>query len=143
MAEWYVPCTLAMILFIFELATRTFYLAAVGLAILAVGIIDLWIPLVGLEAITVFAVLCVVLLPVAEYARRHLRNRASTEASDLDRGHPVVVTRASGHDLEVRYRDTLWKAELVGADAVEPGATLEIVSRTGNLLHVMPRSTRT
>ncbi|EQD47532.1 conserved hypothetical protein, membrane, partial [mine drainage metagenome] len=140
MAEWYVPWTLAMILFIFEIATHTFYLAALGVAMLILGLIDLWIPLTGIHAIVVFAVLCVLLLPVAEYARRALRNRASTEASDLDSGQKVVVTRVNGRDLEVRYRDTVWKAELTEAAVIVPGATLRIISRTGNLLHVAPPS---
>ncbi len=140
MAEWYIPWTLAMILFIFEIATHTFYLAALGVAMLILGLIDLWIPLTGIHAIIAFAVLCVLLLPLAEYARRALRNRASTETSDLDRGHKVVVTRVQGRDLEVRYRDTVWKAELADPATIEPGATLRIVSRNGNLLIVAPPS---
>ncbi len=138
MAEWYIPWTLAMILFISEIATHTFYLAALGIAMLILGLIDLWVPLTGMRAIAVFAILCILLLPLAEYARRALRNRASTDTSDLDRGQKVVVTRVNGRDLEVRYRDTVWKAELTVPTTIEPGATLRIVSRNGNLLNVSP-----
>lgn len=140
MAEWYVPLSLAFVLFIFEIPTRTFYLAALGLSLLLVSLIDLLAAPSGLGAIGWFALFAVLLLPVAEYVRRALRNRASTDATNIDSGQRVVVVRVTPNTLEVRYRDTLWQAELTEPVPVEPGRQLQIVSRVGNRLRVAPFS---
>jgi membrane protein implicated in regulation of membrane protease activity len=140
MAEWYVPLTLALVLFVFEIPTQTFYLAALGIALLLVSLIDLFFAPGGLGAIGWFALFAVLLLPVAEYTRRALRNRASSDATNIDGGQRVVVVSVSPHSLEVRYRDTLWLAELTEPTAVEPGRELRIVSRVGNRLQVAPFS---
>jgi membrane protein implicated in regulation of membrane protease activity len=140
MAEWYVPLSLAIVLFVFEIPTRTFYLAALGLSLLLVSLIDLLAAPSGFWAIGWFALFAVLLLPVAEYARRALRNRASSDATNIDSGQRVVVVQVSPHALEVRYRDTLWQAELTEPASVEPGYELQIISRVGNRLRVAPFS---
>ncbi|HEV2212701.1 MAG TPA: hypothetical protein VGS99_05075, partial [Gammaproteobacteria bacterium] len=97
-----------------ELATTTFYLAALALSCLLTAL-GVW--LLGLDfgpAAVVFAIASVVLLPVAHHWRKQVQDKRADELADMDKGGAVTVESDQDGKLKVRYRDSIWDADWDG-----------------------------
>lgn len=126
-----------IVLAIAEMATLTFYLAALSFAALVTALVTWLHPSVWWQAAVVFVIAALIALPLAHLLRRHLQaNRASSALDDMDRG--AVVTIAEDHQglLKVNYRDSLWEAIWVGAGKPKVGTRAEIVAREGSRLRI-------
>jgi membrane protein implicated in regulation of membrane protease activity len=126
-------------LIVLEMHTLTIYLLAAAAACLAGGVIALagggpiW-------TVSGMAITAVVALPLAHWARRRLKNRASEDVSRDDIGHSVTVVEAAGGTLRVAYRGSTWNARLRDSSAAvpQPGHTLVISAREGSTLVLEP-----
>lgn len=123
------------ILVIAELVTGTFYLVVLGVAAFAGA---------GLAySGSVFAWQAVVAAVVAVagviWVNRYKKNMAPKRMQGLDVGQPAAfdswVNRSAGH-ARVKYRDTLWDAQVAGDASGEPGEILYVVSVDGSTLKV-------
>lgn len=126
-------------LVVLEMHIQTVYLLAAATVCIAGGAVALagGGPVWALSAMVATGV---VALPLAHWARRRLKNRASEEVSRDDTGHSVTVVEAEGGRLRVAYRGSTWNARLrePSATAPEPGHTLVISAREGNTLVLDP-----
>ena len=124
-----------LVLVIVELLTGTFYLlmlavAAFGAA--AAGWLGYEFPMQALVAAVVAGAGC--------YAVHVYRARdRGAKMAPIDAGMPASFETwiDSGSRLaRVRYRGASWDAHVEGADTVEPGAMLYVLSADGNTLRV-------
>jgi len=124
-----------LLLVITELLTGTFYLLMLGIAGFGAALAA-WLGFgFGVQAI-VFVVAsgagC-----YAAFAYR-ARNRAQ-QMAPIDAGQPANfeswIDQAGGL-ARVRYRGASWDARVEGADALEPGAILYVLTADGNTLKV-------
>jgi len=122
-------------LIIAELVSGTFYLLVLGIAAIVGGVAS-WLGAgFWIEAILAAAVAVAGLLGVRQYRRSSGQKRMAS----IDRGQPAVfeswVNRSAGH-ARVKYRDTLWDAQIAGELAPDPGDVLYVMSIDGNTLKV-------
>ncbi|MGH8279144.1 MAG: NfeD family protein [Gammaproteobacteria bacterium] len=126
-----------IILAALEMATLTFYLAALSFAALVAALCDWLIALTWWQAAIVFAVAAVIALPLAHLLRRRLQaNRASSALDDMDRGAVVIIAEDHHGLLMVSYRDSLWEAVWEGSGKPPVGGRAEIVAREGSRLRI-------
>lgn len=126
-----------VILAIAEIASLTFYLAALSFAALVTALVTWLHPAEWWQAAIVFAIAAVIALPLGHLLRRHLQaNRASAALDDMDRGATVTIAENAKGALRVQYRDSLWEAVWEGAGQPEIGGRAEIVAREGSRLRI-------
>jgi len=123
------------ILIIVELMTGTFYLLVLGIAALVgagVGYASgalVW-QAVGAAVIAVAGVV---------WVHRYKQTLSPTRMQGLDFGQPAAfdswVNKGAGH-ARVKYRDTLWDAQVADGASGEPGEILYITSVDGSTLKV-------
>ena len=126
-----------LILAVVEMATLTFYLAALAFAALATALYTWLYPAEWWQAASVFAVAAVIALSLAHLLRRRLQaSRANSALDDMDKGGVVTVVENHDGSLKVKYRDSLWEA--VWEDGGQPkiGARAEVVAREGSRLRI-------
>ncbi len=125
-----------IILIVLEMASLTFYMAAVAFASLLTALI-LWVyPLGGWQAALVFAFASAVALPLAHLLRHRIQARNPDPLADMDKGAQVTVAEISSHGIRARYRDSLWEAAWEGAGSPSVGQRAEVVARDGALLRI-------
>jgi len=123
------------VLVIAELVTGTFFLLVLGIAAFA-GSATAWFGLgFWVEA------LCAAVVAVAGvlWVRRQRKAMAQPDMASLDVGQAVTldawVNREQGA-ARVKYRNTLWDAEVQGEREFDPGQVLFIHAVDGNTLKV-------
>jgi membrane protein implicated in regulation of membrane protease activity len=124
-----------LVLVIVELLTGTFYLLMLALAAFgaaAAGWLGYEFPAQALVAAIVAAAGC--------YAVHVYRGRdRGAKMAPIDAGMPASFETwldAGSRLARVRYRGASWDAHVEGADTVEPGAMLYVLSADGNTLKV-------
>lgn len=127
---------LGAVVLIAELHSLTVYLLALAIGLFAAG--GLSFAGVGLDhALIVLAVIVVLGMPLAHFARKRLKNRESERVSQDDVGHEVVVVSVAETAVRVAYRGSTWNARfetpalLANARA---GDRYRILRRDGNTL---------
>ena len=122
-------------LVIAELLTGTFYLLVLGIAAFAGGGVYYGGGALAIQD----GVAAVIALAGLAGVQRYRRNLSPQRMRHLDVGQPASfdswVDQRSRH-ARVRYRDTLWDAEIAGEASGEPGEMLYITSVHGNTLTV-------
>ena len=123
------------VLVIAELVTGTFFLLVLGIAAFA-GSATAWFGLgFWLEA------LCAAAVAVAGvfWVRQRRRSMPQTDMASLDVGQAVTfeawISREEGA-ARVKYRNTLWDAEVAGDPDLDHGQVLFIHAMGGNTLKV-------
>ena len=123
-------------LIVVELLTGTFYLLILGLAA-GMGALAAW-----LDAPIWLQTVVVATAGVAGsvYIRRRKLARPASHGNDqMDVGQTVIVESWISEPqrlARVMYRGASWDAEILGNDAVDPGAVLYVVGTEGNRLRV-------
>lgn len=124
-----------LVLVIVELLTGTFYLLMLALAAFgaaAAGWLGYEFPTQALVAAVVAAAGC--------YAVHVYRARdKDAKMAPIDAGMPASFETwidSASRLARVRYRGASWDAHVEGADSVEPGAMLYVLSADGNTLKV-------
>lgn len=126
-----------IVLAVAEMATLTFYLAALSFAALAAALYTWLYPASGWQAAIVFAVAAVIALPLAHLLRRRMQaSRTNASLDDMDKGALVTVAEVTDGNLRVRYRDSLWEAVWEGAGKPQIGTRAEVVAREGSRLRI-------
>ena len=126
----------AIILIVLEMASLTFYMAALAFASLLTALVLWAYPLEGWQAAVVFAFSSAVALPLAHLLRHRLQARNPDPLADMDKGARVTVAESTSHGIKVRYRDSLWDAAWEGAGSPSIGQRAEVVAREGSRLRV-------
>ncbi|MDE3155590.1 MAG: NfeD family protein [Acidobacteriota bacterium] len=130
----------AIILAVAEIATVTFYLAALSFAALVTALYAWLYASAWWQAAVVFALAAIVALPLAHLVRRAMQAGArNAHLDDMDRGGVAVVAEEADGMLKVRYRDSLWEAVWEGPGQPAAGMRVEVVAREGSRLRVRPR----
>ena len=127
-----------IVLIVLEMASLTFYLAALGFAALLTALVTWSYPMQDWQAAVVFALASVVSLPLAHVLRQRMQGVKADLLLDMDKGSRVTVAEAGAHTLKVRYRDSLWEAVWEGAGAPQVGQSAEVVARDGARLRIRP-----
>jgi len=122
-------------LVIAELLSGTFYLLVLGIAAFAGGAVYYGGGGLAIQA----AVAALIALGGLAGVQRYRRSLSPQRMRPLDVGQPASfdswVDQRSRH-ARVRYRDTLWDAEVAGEASGDPGELLYITSIHGNTLTV-------
>jgi len=123
------------VLVIAELVTGTFYLVVLGVAAFAgAGLAYSGSPFVSQAVVAAIVAVAGVI-----WVNRYKKNMAPKRMRGLDVGQPAAfeswIDKGAGH-ARVKYRDTLWDAQLAGDAAGEPGEILYVVSVDGGTLKV-------
>src|SRR6266853_870111 len=118
-----------------ELATGTFYLLVLGVAAFAgAGVAYAGGALVW-QSLASAAVAVAGVVWVHQYRKRTV----VSPMEGLDVGQPATfeswINKGAGH-ARVKYRDTLWDAQVAGDASGEPGEVLYVTSVDGNTLKV-------
>lgn len=132
---------LAIVAFVLELFSGTFYLLVLSLAFLLTGVFNVLFSPSEAINITLCAILAIIgIFIVAALQRRKkvIPESQNTQYDDLDLGQTVVIVQNDGNgSYRVQYRGTIWKAQAQRVDlANQTHAT--IVSRNGNILNIQP-----
>ena len=124
-----------LVLVITELLTGTFYLLMLGAAAFGAALVAY----LG----QTFPVQCIVAVVVAAagcYGVHAYRERnKSAQMPSIDAGMPATFESwvdAGARLARVRYRGAPWEARVEGADPIEPGATVFVLTTDGNTLKV-------
>ena len=126
-----------IILAVMEMATLTFYLAALAFAAFAASLYTWMYESPWWQAAIVFAVAAVVALPLAHLLRRRMQaSRTNSALDDMDKGALVTVAEDNNGNLKVKYRDSLWEAVWEGGGQPQIGARAEVVARDGSRLRI-------
>ena len=123
------------ILIIVELMTGTFYLLVLGIA----ALVGAGVGYAGGAFVWQAVVAAIVAVAGVIWVHRFRQTLMPKRMQGLDFGQPAAfeswVNRSAGH-ARVKYRDTLWDAQVAGDASGEPGEILYIVSVDGNTLKV-------
>lgn len=127
------------VLVIAELVTGTFFLLVLGIAAFA-GSATAWFGLgFWVEALCAAAVAIIGVF----WVRQHRRSMPQSNMASLDVGQAVTldawVNREQGA-ARVKYRNTLWDAEVEGGRELDHGEVLYIRAVDGNTLKVAKKS---
>ena len=125
-----------IILIVLEMASLTFYMAALAFASLLTAFVTWVYPMQDWQSAVVFTVGAIVALPLAHMLRRRMQNKNPDPLADMDKGSRVTVAEAGARGVKVRYRDSLWEAVWEGAGAPQVGQNAEVVAREGSRLRV-------
>lgn len=127
-----------IILIVLEMATLTFYLAALAFASLVAALVAWLMPLEAWQAGLVFAVAALVALPLAHLLRHRIQLSQPDQLADMDKGGLVTVAEDNSGVLKVKYRDSLWEAVWEGAGRPQIGQRAEVTARDGARLRIKP-----
>ena len=126
---------IGLVLVIVEVVTGTFYLLMLGVAAFGAALAA-WLGL-GFSAQSIVAV---VVSAVGCYGVHVYRAKNSAQQmAPIDAGMPASFESwldAGSRLARVRYRGASWDARVEGGEAVEPGATVYVLSAEGNTLRV-------
>ena len=122
-------------LIVAELVTGTFYLLVLGIAALA----GAGVAYLGGSLLAQAIVAAVVAVAGVVWVHRNRQTINPKRMQALDFGQPATfeswINKSAGH-ARVRYRDTLWDAQVAGEASGEPGEILYITSVDGSTLKV-------
>jgi len=124
-----------LVLVITELLTGTFYLLMLGIAAFGAALAAWLGPEFGTQAIVFLVVAGIGCYGVHVYRARN----SAQQMAPIDAGMPASFESwidAGGRLARVRYRGASWDARVEGSEAVEPGATLTVLTADGNTLKV-------
>jgi len=123
------------ILIIVELVTGTFYLLVLGIAALVAAGVGYASGAFVWQAVAA----AVVAVAGVVWAHRYRKTISPKRMQGLDFGQPAAfeswVNKSAGH-ARVKYRDSLWDAQVAGDVSGEPGEILYITSVDGSTLKV-------
>jgi len=125
-----------IILIVLEMASLTFYMAALAFASLLTAFVTWIYPMQDWQSAVVFMVGAVVALPLAHMLRHRVQNKNPDPLADMDKGSRVTVAEASARGVKVKYRDSLWEAVWEGTGAPQVGQNAEVVAREGSRLRI-------
>ena len=125
-----------LILAVMEMATLTFYLAALSFAALATALYTWRYESLWWQATIVFAVAAVFALPLAHLLRQRTQGGKDDPVGDMDKGGKVTIASNDNGNLKVRYRDSLWEAVWEGSGQPQVGQRAEVVARDGSRLRI-------
>ncbi|HET7663397.1 MAG TPA: NfeD family protein [Rhodanobacteraceae bacterium] len=122
-----------------ELHTLTIYLLAIAAGLFAAA----GLALAGgslTATLILLAVVVILGMPVAHWARKKLKNREADAVTHDDVGRSVTIAHADGNAWRVDYRGTTWSARPETAVATAPaaGEIWRIARREGNTLILTP-----
>jgi len=121
---------------VMEMATLTFYLAALSFAALTTALVSWLYQPNGWQAALVFAVASLVALPLAHLLRLRLQGSKTDPLADMDKGARVTVAEVAVGRLKVKYRDSLWEAVWEGGGTPQVGQRAEVSARDGARLRI-------
>ncbi|UOO91672.1 NfeD family protein [Vitreoscilla stercoraria] len=126
----------AVVLIVLEVMIGTFYLLVVAAALASVGLTE-WLFGTPLSVnLSLFAVLCLLGIPLARRFQKNRSQRTKAVNLPLDIGQTVIIEKHLHHQIyQVKYRGTTWQAQLNEGEA-EANQTAYIYTRQGNLLYI-------
>lgn len=127
-----------IILIVLEMASLTFYMAALAFASFVTALVLWFWPMDYWQAAVMFAFGSAVALPLAHWLRHRIQGDREDPLADMDKGSVVTVAETHAHKLKVKYRDSLWEAAWEGVGTPHVGQRAEVVARDGARLRIKP-----
>ncbi len=128
---------IGLMLVVIELMTGTFYLLILGVAAGIGSLIAFLDQPFWMQALS--AAIAAVIGGVLVYRYHRAANASSPKDSANDIGQTVTIESWVSEPqrlARVHYRGTVWDAEVVGSDRIEPGAVLYVVAMEGSRVKV-------
>lgn len=131
-------CISALLLFLVELISGTFYLLVISAAMLSSGLSE-WLfntsTITNMIIATAFSVIGIVIVRL--WQRKHPRQNLSNPADDTDYGQTVILIDQLNENLwQVRYRGTIWQGTFADPITLKSGDTALITGHNGNILNL-------
>jgi membrane protein implicated in regulation of membrane protease activity len=126
-----------LLLVVIELVTGTFYLLILGIAAGIGSLIAFTGQPFWMQAL--IAAVAAMIGGVLVHRYHRLANASSPTNISNDIGEPVTLeswTNEPQRAARVRYRGTVWDADILGNDKVEPHAMLYVVATEGSRLKI-------
>lgn len=127
----------ALLLVVVELMTGTFYLLILGMAAGVGSVVAYFDQPFWVQALLAAIAACLGAVLVHRYHRAANATSPAQRANDI--GETVRMENWISEPqrlVRVRYRDTLWDAEVLGAGHLKPNALLYVVATQGSRLKV-------
>lgn len=132
---------LAIIAFVLELFSGTFYLLVLSLAFLLTGVFNaLFLPsdAINILICAILATIGIVIVATLQRRKKIIFQSQNTQYDDLDLGQTVLIAHNDGNGIyRVHYRGALWQAQSDCATLSEQ-TRATIVARHGNILNIQP-----
>lgn len=133
-------CILALVLFVLEMFSGTFYLLVISASFLSAGLAE-WLLHTSnnTNAIlaTVFSLIGIIIVRV--WQKKHPRENKAKESDSPDYGQIVILSKPLTDGLwQVQYRGTIWQARFIQPTHAKAGDTAQIISHNGNILSLTP-----
>ncbi|WP_239324040.1 NfeD family protein [Snodgrassella gandavensis] len=131
-------CIVALILFVLEMFSGTFYLLVISASLLSAGMAE-WLLQTSNNTnaliATVFSIIGITIVRL--WQKQHPRENKAKASDDPDYGQTVVLTQPLANGLwQVHYRGTTWQARFTQPTAAKPGDSAQIISHDGNILNL-------
>lgn len=128
-------CIIALILFILEMFTGTFYLLVISVSMLSAGLTE-WLfdtsTTFNAFIASIFSLIGIVVVRL--WQRKHPQQ--TTQANiDVDYGQLVrLISQLDNNLWQVHYRGTIWQGSFVQQVSIKVGDNAQIVGHNGNIL---------
>ncbi|MCX8744984.1 NfeD family protein [Snodgrassella sp. B3882] len=129
-------CIIALVLFVLEMFTGTFYLLIISASMFSASLSEWLFHTSTITNNLIAATLSIIgILIVRLWQRKHPHSNASSPTDDTDYGKIVRLIKPISADLwQVSYRGTIWQACFEQSEKMESGDTAQIIGHQGNIL---------
>ncbi|PIT45310.1 hypothetical protein BHC46_02290 [Snodgrassella alvi] len=132
---WFI---VALILFVLEMFSGTFYLLVISASLLSAGLAEWLLQTsnnVNAVIATVFSIVGIIIVRL--WQQNHPRENKAKASDNPDYGQTVVLTKPLANDLwQVHYRGTTWQARFIQPTTAKTGDNAQIISHNGNILNL-------
>ncbi|PIT16790.1 NfeD family protein [Snodgrassella alvi] len=131
-------CIVALLLFVLEMFSGTFYLLVISASLLSAGLTE-WLLQTSNNTnaliATVFSIIGITIVRL--WQKKHPRENRANASDDPDYGQTVVLTQPLTDGLwQVHYRGTTWQARFTQPTTAKAGDSAQIISHNGNILNL-------
>lgn len=138
-------CIAALVLFVLEMFSGTFYMLVISASLLSAGLAE-WLlktsESVNAVIAIVFSILGITI--VRAWQKKHPRENMAKPSDDPDYGQTVILTQLLPDGLwQVHYRGTIWQARFNNPTDAKSGDSAQIISHQGNILNITSQAPST
>ncbi|PIT13979.1 NfeD family protein [Snodgrassella alvi] len=138
-------CIAALILFVLEMFSGTFYLLVISASLMSAGLAEWLLQTsnnINILIASAFSIIGIIIVRL--WQKQHPRENKAKASDNPDYGQTVVLTQPLTDDLwQVHYRGTTWQARFTQPTSAKAGDSAQIISHNGNILNIISQASTT